>query len=197
MNFPMDVTNLWEDGLRPPRYGQDDITYQCGMAWLDAVCATIEDWGCGSGHAAQFARNAAVLGIDGSPGRRVDVVDDLRTYKGTKPDGIYMRHVLEHNMDWETVLQNALGQFRKRMVLVIFTPFSYATVCLPVPPTQKVPDISFRKEDLTKHFASMIDHEDSLVTGAMYGTEHVFYLARVESLHPDLGEQEAETRQAA
>ncbi len=197
MRDPGDVTGLWDDAWRPVKYGQDDQTYKLGMSWLNETCTTIEDWGSGSGYAAQFAPRASVLGIDGSPGRRVDVVADLRTYQSTKPDGIFMRHILEHNRDWRMVLANAVASFRKRMVLAIFTPFGEETLPIPASLVYPVPDISFRKADLLDYIGPYLDHEENLATGAMYGTEHIFYLARLVAMYPDFGEPEAEAGQAA
>lgn len=209
MSDPGDVTGLWKDELRPVKYGQDDITYERGMSWLDETCATVEDWGCGPGYAKRFLHNAAYKGIDGSAGHGVDEVADLRYYR-SGPDGIFMRHVLEHNVDWHMVLGSALSSFRKRMTLVMFTPFSGHTHPIESSLGYPVPDISFRKEDLLGFFQTLLHHEANLVTGTQYGTEHIFFLERtlghgaegrsesesmygasVVPVHSDLGEPEA------
>ena len=51
---------------------------------------------------------------------------DLADYIST-PDGIFMHHVLEHDLRWRIILRNALTSFRRRMVLVVHTPFVRAT----------------------------------------------------------------------
>jgi hypothetical protein len=187
----------WSDSARRANPDEEFVTHQAGMAWLEG-CATIEDWGCGMGYARQFAGNAAYKGIDGSPGEFVDVVDDLRT-RSSSPDGILMRHVIEHNVDWHQVLTSAVASFRNRMSLVIFTPFSDETQVIPGTEGNMVPDISFAKGDLTAFFPGLLDHEASFKTRTQYGAEHIFFLARpgVEHMHRDLGEPEAETRAAA
>lgn len=192
------VMGVWKDELRPVKYGQDDITYELGMAWLDEVCTTVEDWGCGSGYAKRFLSRASYKGIDGSAGKAVDEVADLRFYRSS-PDGIFMRHVLEHNVDWHLVLASSLESFQKRLVLVTFTPFSGATHPIEASLHCPVPDISFRKDDLLAFFGTLLHHEADLVTGTQYGGEHVFFLERphVVALHSDAGEQEATTGQAA
>lgn len=164
---------VWEEF----HYG-DDVTYKRGIAFLDGHGA-IEDWGCGFGHARTFVTRSAYRGIDGSS-PRADLIVDLREYR-SEADCLLMRHVLEHNADWRRILSNAVASFRKRMVLVIFTPFAESTrqvktgVDFTLVP---VPDISFRKEDLTDCFQHCTWSEESLKTDTEYGTEHVFYLEK-------------------
>jgi len=191
-----DVTGIWPSDQRPVRYGQDDITYACGMAWLDGVCETVEDWGCGPAYAKRFLKDSCYVGIDGSPCEGVDIITDLRDCVGDA-DGIYMRHVLEHNWEWRQILANAVLSFRKRMVLVIFTPFAGHTHPIEASLAYPVPDISFAKADLMDYVGPYLDHEESLTTGTMYGTEHVFYLARVDPVHPHAGKPEAEAEGTA
>jgi hypothetical protein len=68
------------------------------------------------------------------------------------------------------------------MVLILFTPFGAetrqigtSTAVTSVP----VPEISFRKEELTAWFESIRCIEESLETDTQYGFEHVFYLEKV------------------
>jgi hypothetical protein len=101
-------------------YG-DSQSYRIGAEAL-ADCATIEDWGSGLGWFKHFVQpGTQVTAVDGSWSQMCDVVDDLATRRSTV-EGIFMRHVLEHNYNWPTVLGNALESFTKRMVLVLFTP---------------------------------------------------------------------------
>jgi hypothetical protein len=118
----------------PQPYGASR-SYELGAAAL-ADCATVEDWGCGLGWFKQFLPGGITyLGVDGSSSPHADVVDDLATRRSTV-DGIFMRHVLEHNYHWQDVLDNALASFTRRMVLVIFTPW-----------TRQVPHYELRFED--------------------------------------------------
>lgn len=169
----MNVTGLWDYSadVTPRAYG-DDTTYRLGMDWLES-CATVEDWGCGAGYARQF-RRGAYTGIDGSPSRFADKVADLREYRSS-PDGIFMRHVLEHNDDWQPILAGAVASFRKRMALIIFTPFAATTKVISF---GFVPDISFRREDLTRFLVGLTVTEQPVTTNTWYGAEHVFYIER-------------------
>jgi hypothetical protein len=62
--------------------------------------------------------------------RLADVIARLRTYFSSRPDEIFIRHILERNGEWPLVLTNALASFRRRMALVLFTPFG--------PPTERL-----------------------------------------------------------
>ena len=92
-----------------------------------------------------------------------------------------MRHVLEHNIEWRRILANALESFRNRMVLIIFTPFGDRTRVMSTGmdcTSVAVPDISFRKADLTECFGQLSVTEESLETDTQYRTEHVFYISK-------------------
>jgi hypothetical protein len=158
-------------------YGAD-TTYRRGMAFLDGR-GTIEDWGCGFAHARNFVEKSRYVGIDGSS-PYADRIADLETY-ASSTDCIFMRHVLEHNHGWRTILRNALESFRDRLVLIVFTPFGETTrvIATTIGMTSiPVPDISFRKSDLTDLFADLRFQEEQLRTDTQYGTEHIFYLEK-------------------
>ena len=87
-----------------------------------------------------------------------------------------MRHVLEHNHNWSNILANAVNSFKKRMVLIIFTPFTDKT--RQIAKSTDIPDISFRKEDLTEFFKQFKYTEESLETDTQYKTEHIFYIEK-------------------
>lgn len=174
-------------------YG-DDITQWLGFTWLDEVCGTIEDWGCGTAWASRFVTNGRYTGIDGSPSPWTGVVADLREYTSS-PDGIFMRAVLEHNTEWEKILANVMASFRKRFVLVVFTPVreekektGNIAACGLLRPSGTpealahpgVPDLSFRREDLTAYFSGCKVREESVVPsdGGYYGPETVFYVEK-------------------
>jgi hypothetical protein len=78
----------------------------------------------------------------------------LRGYT-SEADGVFMRRILEHNRDWPKILSNAVNSFQKRMVLIIFTPFPDETRQMDTTGVA-VPDISFRKEDLTTSFKRLV-----------------------------------------
>lgn len=120
------MSNLgqWTYNGTPFPYGSR-TSYWAGAEWL-ADCATVEDWGCGAQWFREEMRGANpacnVRGIDGSPGC-CDVASDLRTYRPeNRPDGIFMRHVLEHDYDWRMILANAATSFGRKFCLILFTP---------------------------------------------------------------------------
>jgi glycosyltransferase involved in cell wall biosynthesis len=154
-------------------YG-DDTTYKKGMVFLDGH-GNIEDWGCGAAYAKLFVKNSKYIGIDGSQGAFTDKVVDLRKYT-SKTDCIFIRHVLEHNHNWSNILANAVNSFNNRMVLIIFTPFTDKT--RQIAKLSGIPDISFRKEDLTEFFKQFKYTEESLETDTEYKMEHIFYIEK-------------------
>jgi len=158
-------------------YG-DNISYRKGIAFLDGY-GSIEDWGCGFAHARTFVTRSRYVGIDGSS-KSADKIADLREFK-SNGDCIFMRHVLEHNFEWRRILANAVASFAKRMVLIIFTPLSETTRVIATSSSVTsfpVPDIAFKREDLTQYFEHLKYSEESLETDTQYGTEHVFYIEK-------------------
>jgi hypothetical protein len=173
-----EMVGTWRyEGRDKFSYG-DDTTYRKGLAFLDGH-GTIEDWGCGWAHARTFVRRSAYVGVDGSS-PHADRIVDLRTYV-SDVDCIFMRHVLEHNLEWRRILTAALSSFRKRLVLIIFTPFVEATRVLAVDrgvTAVPVPDIAFRREELVAHFGGLHWRQESMATESMYSIEHIFYLSK-------------------
>lgn len=154
-------------------------TYQLAADWL-ADCATVEDWGCGKGWMRQFIQPPErYTGVDGSHTPFADVVEDLAT-RVTTPDGIVLRHVLEHNHEWWLVLDNALSSAQQRLCIVLFTPILETTRVMHLEPDyHNVPVIGFALADLTTRFESFgwewtVDY----VAGGFYGMETVLRLER-------------------
>jgi glycosyltransferase involved in cell wall biosynthesis len=172
------MVGAWKyENVEKFQYG-DDVTYKRGMMFLDGQGA-IEDWGCGFAHAKAFVNESLYVGIDGSS-KWADRIADLTEYR-SDAECIFMRHVLEHNVEWKRILANAVSSFRKRMALILFTPFSNTTHVIATSKTVtsfSIPDISFRKEDLTAYFEHLKYTEESLETDTQYGIEHVFYIEK-------------------
>jgi GT2 family glycosyltransferase len=169
------MMNCWTHPKVQVPFGEE-TSYRKAMEFL-AGCATVEDWGCGTAYAKRFLSSGTYVGIDGSPSPFCDKVEDLQVYR-SEADGILLRHVLEHNRNWRAVLENALSSFRKRLVLVLFTPFGSETRELAWNQKEGVPDISFKKEDLTGLFGTLPYTEEALATDTQYRKEHVFYIRR-------------------
>ena len=123
----MSVGN-WEyykDHTEPSQYG-DKTTYIKAAEWLDGCGPVVQDWGCGTGWASRYFTKSRYVGVDGSWSRFADVVADLRLYESSC-DGILLRHVLEHDLDWLMILENAVRSFTKRLAIVFFIPLEPAT----------------------------------------------------------------------
>jgi SAM-dependent methyltransferase/glycosyltransferase involved in cell wall biosynthesis len=172
------IVGRWQYGNAAPFPYGDDVTYRKAIGWLDGHGA-IEDWGAGTGYARRFVRESEYRAIDGSPSLAVDGVVDLRTYR-SEADCILLRHVLEHSADWQRILENALRSFRRRMVLVVSTPFAAETQ--EIATWQGIPDLAFRKDELVAHFDGLAWREETVATNTEYLREHVFYVERPSAL---------------
>lgn len=183
----MDKWNNWYKNLEATkansfRYG-DTITYELGYEFLKD-CNKIEDWGCGAGGFKRFVdKNNEIeyIGVDGSLTPFAKVKADLTTYI-SEVEGIFMRHVLEHNYEWKKVLDNACQSFTKKMCLILFTPFTPETkeIAHNLKHGVDVPDLSLSKEEILSIFNNHnIKYElKSFRTSTGYKVEHVFYLTK-------------------
>jgi hypothetical protein len=162
------------------KYGET-ITYELGYNYLKD-CKKIEDWGCGTGGFKRFIKpedNIEYVGIDGSITPFLDIKADLSSYS-SNVEGIFMRHILEHNYDWDKILHNACQSFTKKMCLILFTPYSDETkeIAHNLIHGVDVPDISFCKNDLISIFEkNNINYTtETYHTSTGYHIEHIFYL---------------------
>jgi hypothetical protein len=171
---------VYRNAARRQSY-KDTLTSEKAAAFLE-VCASVEDWGCGWGLFRAYLKDSVrYRGIDGSQSPFADEVADLCSYR-SQVEGILLRHVLEHNPAWEQVLENALCSFTKRLVIVLFTPFTDVTQVIGYNETMGVPDLAFAKTDLIRRFTGLRwQLEENLRTNTQYGVEHVFYLERPSS----------------
>ena len=168
---------------RPTRPRRDgcDTTFKRGAKYLSGV-GRIEDWGCGTAYFKRFVPVGCYWGIDHDPSADRDQAADLASYTSTT-DGLFLRHVLEHELRWRSVLHNALASFRRRMVLVVYTPFVRATaehhrVERPAGSTS-FPEIHFCRGELVRELRGVSFRlEENIPTDSPFGREHVFYLCK-------------------
>lgn len=164
------------DGLQDTYFYGDTTTYRIASLLLEDMQA-VEDWGCGGGGFRRFCK-VPYIGVDGTANKFVDKVVDLCSYT-TDVDGLVMRGVLEHNYDWERILANAVCSFRRKFCLILFTPFAEQTEEIGYTDLIGVPDLSFRKQDLTAHFDGLRwDLIEDIRTDTQYGVEHIYYVRR-------------------
>ncbi len=155
-------------------------TYQIAGAFL-AGCEEIEDWGCGRGGFRPYC-TGTYIGVDGSHTPYASKIAELGTYRSSV-DGILLRHVLEHNYNWPKVLEAAVASFRKRLCVVLFTPFADTTRELAH--NRKagvdVPDLALAKADIEAHFTGLKwKLYENIKTTSQYGVEHVYCVWRPE-----------------
>jgi hypothetical protein len=186
----------WDMSQRPARFPYDDTaSYELIADYLDSPGTLVEDWGCGGAWLGTKLTEATYRAIDGAAAPWVDEQVDLRVYTSKVPRA-NMRHVLEHNPDWRTVVANFLASFDDRATLVTWVPFrGEGCVHQPcgqtdAPPgdaahgddTWPVPDIHMVRDDLYAAFeaADVIWDSVKLETVSQYGCEEVFYLRKVD-----------------
>ena len=167
----------WYQDLEAPWAYGDPTSYEIGAAWL-AGCAFIEDWGCGAGWLRTLLPPERFRGLDGTASPFCDAVVDLATYRSRVP-GVFLRHVLEHNDAWSSILDNALASCTDRMALILFTPERAMTEVIARHPELGVPDIGFRLADLTERFPPDVMYAVHRIPSAtQYGGETILLLER-------------------
>jgi len=162
----------------PLLYG-DPTTYLMAAAFF-ADIDNIEDWGCGRGGYRRFNVSSKYVGIDGSRTPFADVTVDLRSYR-SDAHGIMMRHVLEHNHGWSDILAGAVRSFRRKLCLILFTPFASQTAMIGDNREIGVdaPTLSFARRDLERHFTGLQwKLIPDIPTRTQYGLEHVYLVWR-------------------
>ncbi len=145
----------------------------------------IEDWGCGNCIFKEYLNNnIKYIGVDGSETGYQNKIEDLTKYV-TEADGIYLRHVLEHNDDYKKIFKNALESFNKVFILVLFTPFTsnneidVLTSCNLK--GKIIPDIAFNK----KHIIDIIEQNncsyellENIKSNTAYKYEQIFVIKK-------------------
>lgn len=144
----------------------------------------VEDWGCGYGGFKEYlAPHQRYIGVDGSQTPFAERIVDLETYR-SDVDAIHLRHVLEHNINWHSILSNALLSFKKRMVLTLFTPFVEETCIINQyeyfgGSNITMVDVAFRRDDIVSLFGGLKwESKENINTKTQYKVEHVFFLSR-------------------
>lgn len=164
-----------------PSNVHDDTTLKMATSFFNNT-SLVEDWGCGNGQFYQF-RPQGYRGVDGSKTPYADEIADLVKYRTHAP-GILLKHVIEHNFEWDKILENALHSFTERMCLIVHTPVrdSGVQVMKLADNPNGVPDLSFTRETLMsiiKKFPQITTVEEKIVkTKTNYNVEHVFFLRK-------------------
>src|SRR5919109_991423 len=167
----------WYERRREPWPYGDTTSYEIGAAWLER-CAFVEDWGCGAGWLRTLVPPHRYRGIDGTSSAFCDEVVDLVAYRSRVP-AVFMRHVLEHDDNWQQILDNAVPSFTERMALILFTPERAVTEAIAYEPHIGVPDIAFRLADITDRFPKDVTFTVQRISSAThYGGETILLLER-------------------
>jgi hypothetical protein len=169
-----DMVGHWDYATTEPFPYDDESSYRKGMAFLDGH-GKIEDWGCGTAFAKRFVANSEYVGVDGSESPYCDVTADLQRYT-SDTDCLFMRHVLEHNWGWRSILRNAVKSFRRRMVLIVFTPFGESEMKLL--DENGIPNLTLNRDEILGFFEGMKVTSETIDSNTEYRTETIFYVEK-------------------
>jgi hypothetical protein len=130
----------WHNGVTDPTPYGDTRSYRVGAEFL-SDCALIEDWGCGQGGLRLCVPADRYRGVDGSTSHFADEIVDLCEYR-SEAEAVFMRHVLEHNRGWRSIMENALTSAQRRCVIILFTPLADDEIEIGWNENIGVPDLS-------------------------------------------------------
>lgn len=174
--------NQWYQSLptRPSEFNYGDTeTYKKGAEFL-SECKEVEDWGVGAGGFLRFRPDA--IGVDGSSTKFAQKPNtDLKTYK-SNCECINMRHVLEHNYNWEQILTNLMSSAKRKICLVTFVPFDEnETVELAhnFKHGVDVPDLSLSRKrfnEIISSFNPKSVTSEVIISATGYRQEEIFYI---------------------
>jgi hypothetical protein len=181
------MLNKWDySGVNQMMYSDDkQESYKKAAQFLGD---SVEDWGCGTGYASIFFKN--YRGIDCSPSKNHPEAIDLRQYT-SDVENILIRQVLECTEDWKLVLENAIKSFRRRLCLIIMTPFSDKEKVLEresvlradgsVVEGRFIDAISFKKQDILDYFPKdrFKVREETIKTNQGYGHDWILYVEKI------------------
>lgn len=161
----------WVPALQHDSYGAPD-TYRLAAAWLKD-CASVDDWGGGTGYFGPWLPSScAYRVVDGTLQVVEQRLADLARFDEPS-DGILLRHVLDVNADWRAILLNALAAFRRRMVVVTFTPDAEESRVVKV--KTGWPIIHFNPADLKQLMGRHLVRDEVVQTSH---PERIYYLER-------------------
>ncbi len=169
------MRNKWEyQGLSDVMFSdQNQESYRKSAEFLGD--RPMEDWGCGMGWAHYFFSPENYKGIDGSIGFVSEAID-LSTYT-SNTENILLRSVIEYNLDWLKILQNAKASFTNKLCIVIFNPFSDETNLMFMD-TNDIPMMSFKKQDILDVFSDCKVREETITSVSPYGQEWILYVEK-------------------
>src|SRR5574338_486435 len=150
----------WSARLQHPMYATAE-TYQRAAAWL-RDCGDVADWGGGPGLLGSFLpASVRYTIVDGTLQHTEQTLVDLEHYR-EPADGILIRHVLDINLGWRDILDNAVQAFRRRLVVVTFTPDRDASTVIKF--KSGWPIIEFNPDDLRERMRPFLVREDMVMT---------------------------------
>jgi hypothetical protein len=127
-------------------------------------------------------------GIDGTASPFADVVVDLCRYRSDS-DGVFLRHVLEHNREWRSILKNALDSARRRCAIVLFTPLAAEETELGWTDAIGVPDLALPRQEFEGALSECSWTAQTRATDTQYGEETIVLISAPGVEHNSAAEQ--------
>jgi hypothetical protein len=125
-------------------------------------------------------------GVDGS-GPFADAIVDLCHYR-SDVDGVFLRHVLEHNPEWRSILTNALASARRRCVIVLFTPLAAEETEMAWNADIGVPDLALPRHELEAALSEYSWTALSKESQTQYGGETILLISAPGVEHDNAAE---------
>jgi hypothetical protein len=187
---------VWSDFWKYRSRDEKDLSLLRVVDFIndDPSVKTLEDWGCGKCISQKYFRpDISYTGLDGTQTLPDVKVVDLNKYVSDPPvDAVFVKHVLEHNEDWRSILKNLLKSFTRRAVIMVFTPFSddqkggdtYRasgyTSSNSKGEVVNIPDIRMSRVDFEQilHDGDVSYKMVELKTPTVYGQDTVYYLTK-------------------
>ena len=130
MNTNFNRLDIWDTFWKNRKPENEMLQNKANVSMLYAAnkfnsynCTHVEDWGCGNCVFKLFLQkinpNMLCKSIDGSLTPYCDKKADL-TNCLSNADGIHIRHVFEHNIEYKKILKNALKSFNKVLIITFF-----------------------------------------------------------------------------
>lgn len=178
----MSMEGMWKH-LYPPEcgvfpFGGDESYVRAGRFFAKG-CRLVEDWGSGTGYFKKFLRpEIKYIPIDGTPNPYITKVLDLEKYQSTA-NGILLRHVLEHNLRWQKILDNAAKSVRQKLVLIISTPLNLALSKSIKTDEYGISSFSLGEIEIMEHLGGFTVRKEKMESPATpYRVETIFYATK-------------------
>jgi hypothetical protein len=181
-----DMTGLWKawwnghERIKPYTVLGDPLSARRAAQLLNRrQIHTVADWGCGmAGLKPMLRPDQQYIGIDGTKGPCVDIVADLCNFRQAA-DAVHMRHVLEHNLGWRTILDNAIASARHTLIVTLFTRWATGPTVDRRKSGTIYPVLRINRDEFMAAFDA--PPREIVLAGKSYHSQEIMVIRRVEA----------------